>query len=745
MAPLFLLLLWPAVAQISGSIHDSQSGEELERVSVRLVEAGAHVETDGDGKFRISGIEPGHYRLVVSSVGYRVFQKEIDLKADDTINFDLAISPEALAHKDRVEVHVKPFDLEEGQGLTAFTLSGTEAKNLASVLADDPMRALQSVPGVAANDDFESRFTLHGASYDQLGLYLDGILLHQPFHTVQGEGPSGSTAVFHGDMVATMSLQSEGYGAQYEDRTGGVIDIETRAGSTDRIHVRGNASIPSAGLLAEGPFGGKNHKGSWLVSTRKSYLQYFLKNLTQDLPSTAFGFADTQAQLNYALTNSNSFSLKLIDGTSTLDRSQATSFLGLNAAEFAHYRFTLLNFGWRFTPNYSFIMNTRTAFAQERYDNTNALAQPLGYGNQGRWTAKTDATWSWSHGAALQFGGSARPTRGSGFAYYYFDANHSTAIDWYGGRAFYGGGYAQQSFTRLAKRLTLSLGARWDTVTANHQSAISPQASVSYAPWNDGKFSFAWGQYTQFPEIDSFYAENGSPHLLPARAEHFAATFEQRLGSQARFRVEAFERNDTNLLWQPMADARLAGGIVLPDYFQSALTNTLTGKTKGAEVFVQKRTANRWTGWASYTFARSEMFDRLTLIHFPSEQDQRHTFNGYLSYRLSSSINLSAKLSYGSGFPVPGFLTFQNGLYYIGAERDLVRLPDYQRLDLRMNKSKVLRHGKMTLFVEGVNVLNHENYRFDSYNGYDGNTKQAYISLSEMFPILPSAGATFEF
>jgi hypothetical protein len=75
----------------------------------------------------------------------------------------------------------------------------------------------------------------------------------------------------------------------------------------------------------------------------------------------------------------------------------------------------------------------------------------------------------------------------------------------------------------------------------------------------------------------------------------------------------------------------------------------------------------------------------------------------------------------------------------------LVRLPPYQRLDIRMNKSKTFDRGKMTLYVEGVNVLDHANYRFDSYNGYDGGTGLVYVSLSKMFPILPSAGVMFEF
>jgi hypothetical protein len=744
---LFLLLWFPSPesGQVKGTIHDAQTAEALARVTVKLIESGTKVATDGEGKFQIEGLAPGHYHLVIFSVGYRLIEKQIDLKADDVFSLDVAMTAEAAPHRDSVEVHAKPFDLEQGQGPTAFTISGAEAKNLASVLADDPMRALQSAPGVAGNDDFDSRFTLHGAPYTQLGLYLDGILLHEPFHTVQGEGPSGSTAVFNGDMVATMTLQSEGYGAQYENRTAGVIDIQTREGSADRIHVRGNASVPDAGFLAEGPFSKRNHKGSWLVSARKSYLQYFLKDLTQDLPSVAFGFTDTQAQLNYALTQTNSFSFKLIDGTSTLNRSSGASSLGLNAAEFARYHYTLLNLGWQFTPNHSFVMTTRAAFTQERYDNTNQLAQPLGYGNYGEWNAKSDATWSWSDGAQFQFGVDARPTRGSGFANYYFNAASLTETNWYHGGTIYGGGYAQQSFTRLAKGLTLSLGGRWDTVTANHQSTLSPQASIAYTPWDSGRFSFAWGRYAQFPDIDSFYAENGSARLLPARAEHFVAAFEQRVNNQTRIRVEAFERNDANLLFQPLADARLVNGAIYPDYFQSPLTNSLTGHTKGAEVFIQKRTANGWTGWASYTYAQSEMFDRLTLIHFPSDQDQRHTFNGYLSYRLRPSINLSAKFTYGSGFPVPGFFTLQDGTYYLGSERNQVRLPDYQRLDIRMNKSKLVKLGKMTLFVEVVNVLDHANYRFDSYNGYDFNTRQAYISLSQMFPVLPSAGITFEF
>jgi hypothetical protein len=720
----------PQSVQIKGSVHDAQSGEPLSKVSVKLANTNLRAETDALGNFTIGGIEPGSYRLLVSLVGYRVFEKNIETKTDDLLHVDLALSPDALQQRDTVEVHADVFDAAPASGPTAFTLSGTEAKNLASVLADDPMRSLASVPGVAADDDFDSRFSLHGAPYSQLGVYLDGILLHEPFHTVQGEGPSGSTAVFNGDMVAAMSVESEGYGAHQ--------------GSTDRIHIRGNASMPDAGVLAEGPFG-KKHKGSWLVSGRKSYLQYFLKNLLQDVPSLAFGFEDLQAQFNYALTTHNSFSLKLIEGTSDLDRSGSMqSSLGLNAALFARYRYTLVNLGWQFTPGHSFVLNTRAAFTRERYDNTNPLGEALGNGYYGEWVAKSDASWAWAGAATLQFGGEIRPVHGAGFADYYLNQTDFIATNSSRGSTIYDGGYVQQSFTRLAKGLSLSLGGRWDSLTANSQSALSPQASLAYTPWPNGKFSFAWGRYAEFPDISSLYAENGSPRLLPARADHYVGAFEERFGEHTRARVEAFQRNDRNLLFQPFEDARLINGQILPDNFQSPIMNTLTGLTKGASAFIQRRTANGWTGWASYTYSHSEMHDMLTNISFPSDQDQRHTINAYLSYRLRPTVNLSSKFSWGSGFPVPGFFSLQDGSYYLAAERNLVRLPPYQRLDIRLNKSKTFEHGKMTLYVEAVNVLDHANYRFDSYNGYDS-AGLAYISLSKMFPILPSAGVTFEF
>jgi hypothetical protein len=48
------------------------------------------------------------------------------------------------------------------------------------------------------------------------------------------------------------------------------------------------------------------------------------------------------------------------------------------------------------------------------------------------------------------------------------------------------------------------------------------------------------------------------------------------------------------------------------------------------------------------------------------------------------------------------------------------------------------------LYGEVVNLFNRRNHRFDTFNGYNARTGQAFVTLDRMFPILPSAGIVLE-
>src|SRR4029077_13201310 len=87
---------------------------------------------------------------------------------------------------------------------------------------------------------------------------------------------------------------------RYSDRTAGILAVDTREGNRQQIQGRLQASASNAGGLFEGPLGQKG-RGSWIVSFRKSYLDYILNRIDfGDQPPLAFGFHDVQERRDYS-------------------------------------------------------------------------------------------------------------------------------------------------------------------------------------------------------------------------------------------------------------------------------------------------------------------------------------------------------------------------------------------------------------------------------------------------------------
>ena len=162
------------------------------------------------------------------------------------------------------------------------------------------------------------------------------------------------------------------------------------------------------------------------------------------------------------------------------------------------------------------------------------------------------------------------------------------------------------------------------------------------------------------------------------------------------------------------------------------------------EVFLQRTSANRFNGWVSYAYGRTGLRDGITRARFPSDFDQKHSVNIFGGYRLRPSVHISVHSSYGSGFPVPAWLTLQGGVYSLAPTRSQLRIDYYQRTDFRINKTWTHDKWKTTLYAEVLNLTNRGNRLFDSLNSYNTSTGRTSISLDNLFPILPSLGLLFE-
>jgi len=733
----------PAGGEVRGRVVDGRSGEPLGRVAVQLAGAAYRAETSAEGEFRIAPVAPGDYTLSVSTVGYHLVKKAFSLAAGEAKEFEVVLTASTLRQTETVEVRAGPFEMERAESPSMLTLEGPEAKNLASVLADDPLRAVQGMPGVASNDDFMSQFSLRGADYHRIGLYVDDLLVHAPFHQVQGEF-GGSMTILNGDALDSIALHAGAWPAGFADRTAGVLDVKTREGNRARPQFRATASASNAGALAEGPLG-RSGRGSWIAGVRKSYLQYLIRRTSAE-PSLAFGFTDGQARLSYDLTRKHNVSLSVMDGKSGLDRTDARARLGVNSPMTSDFRSTLIHLASRYAAGERLLLVNRVAWLRERGTSWSRDSLSLTRDGYGEWTWRSDASWSLGAAGTLDAGASLRRLRDDGYTNrYQFNPFAVRKLDLYRGTALLGGAYAQHAVGFLSGRLHLAAGARWDRHSVSGADVYSPFASLALSPRSSTRLSLGWGQYAQFPELSQFHSMFARPWLAPERATHFEASLEQRFGGRTRMRIEAYNRQDRDLMFRPLYDARLLDGRIFNPPADAPILNSQRGYARGAQIMVQRRSANGFTGWASYSFGTSKVHDRTLRLWFPSDYDQRHTLNLFASRRLRPSVNLSVKWVYGSGFPVPGFVRKDPAGYLLDSARNASRLDPYQRLDFRANKSKVFKRWTLTGFFEVVNLLNRANYRFDTFNGYNARTGRATLTFDKMFPILPSAGLSAEF
>ncbi len=731
-----------AAAELSGNVVDAQGGEALARVRIQLLPAASarQAVTDPRGRFAFSDLEAGKYTLQVETVGYRMLRQEVDLAADGT-EVRIVLSPETFRRTDSVEVRADVFAPVATSSPVEQTLLGSELRSLGTVLLDDPVRALHNLPGVTANNDFYAQFSVRGAPFNRIGFYLDDILLHAPFHSVQGVSDAGSQSILNTDMLESLALLPQAFPSSYGDRTGAVVDVRTRDGNRTKRNYRATINLASVTGMTEGPIG---RRTSYMASARKSYLQNLASQLSAD-SALAIGFFDYQAKLTTELTSRQTVTLQVIDGTTLIDRSNVRARSGVNAIIFARYRPTILKTGWRWTPSSSLVATAAAAWMRERYDNTNRDDARLGNGLYGEWSSHGAVSWQPNRRYKLDAGGTARRLRDNGFSLTFL--NTSTNIrtrDQYAGNAVRSGAFVEQTLTLPSLRV--SLGVRTD-----HHSLLpdtttaTPHASAVVRLTRATDLHLGWGQYVQYPEVWMLTTPAGGRRLQPERSNHYTASIEQRLGSQTRLRVEAFTRDDRDQITRPLYDPRIQNGRVFVPA-DTRLYNSVRGYARGAQIVLQSRTANRITGWVGYTLLYARQRDGIERQEYRALDEQRHTLNTWLSYRIRPSLSLSATWNLGSGTPIPGFVRRDGDrLYQLVASRNGSTLGRYQRLDLRAGKSFTRDRWKFTLYGELINAMNNKNFRVNSFDGVDARTGRAFVSTLRVFPILPSFGLMLEF
>jgi hypothetical protein len=740
-------LLWPAIplsqasqtATIHGTVVDAQTTKPIADAQVFLVEIAKSVITGADGRFEFPGVKPGTHTLTVSRIGYIFVRRRVPVSAGVVLDINVPLAEGTGTYQETVTVAAAPTAPPVIPGLSSqFELGSAGLQDLRGVVADDPMRAVQALPGVATGDDFQASFSVRGSAYRHVGIVLDSTPTAALLHSVQGREDTGSVAMINTDVLSRASLLAGPHPQLHGDWLGATLDFDVREGSRDRVGFRAAVSGTSASAIVEGPIG-TGKRGSWLVSTRKSYLDWLVRKIEPEVDST-IGFADGVAKAVFDVTSHHQVQLLMVGGRATYREQNPSAANGLQHAE---SNSSLASIAWRyFAPNV--VVTPRVSIVGNDFDNRGVAFQQLGRGFTQAIAARLDATAT--IGAWTLEAGARRERYRMNQILRDFTTVPGTAI------------LRVRNQRDLSAKVTTwsgwaGLSRRWTNAGLNFGMRVSDRtlASESAAsPWMLGEYAIgrltmraSAGMSAQYPELGLYGI--GAPSVLPERATSFDVGGEFRITPGVRLSVTGFHRSEENVLRRigedrldPVTGARIVAS-PFPEYAPN-----LDGASRGVDVTLMRRGTSGLTGWVAYTWAHTNHDDVVSKEHFDADYDQRHTLNVVAEQRLSYRFSVIAKLRMGSNMPIIGYFdgTPPDALA-LGKERNQVRLPTYARLDVRANRTFTFDRGRLTLFVEVMNLWGRTNY-----GQADGSVRanlQAVNFVERLIPFVPSAGFLIEF
>jgi hypothetical protein len=623
-------------------------------------------------------------------------------------------------------------------GPASIGLSSTEINNLKSVLTDDSIRALQHLPSLPANDDFNTGFAIQGSGFDRVGILFDGIPAHSFVHTVQGVRDTGSTTLLSAEVIDGLELVSPGSSAKWSGNSAGFLNMSSRTGNRSRWRNLVSVSGSAFQFLSEGPLG----RGSWIASARKSYVDWIIRRIDPDTELN-FGYYDLFGKVTQSLNDTHELSISFVHGNTGL--SDATEGSGMNSIDRGRFLSDLFHVEWDWFLKDR--LTARTHFYYQRADswNENPKEDELWrneedvLGARSVWDLRFYEDWTFSMGITAEHW-SAKNQQNL-FLYgsedwihtSYFDVNTNRVELFVEGRV------------PLSKQVAVFGGWSWNRQANLSAPYHSPFVGLELVPGENHSLSFWFGRSGQFPFFNQLYGLAGNPKLGSEAATGAEARWAYQNKQGIELAVSGFYRRRNEVPWRYQGLWRLEDGEIVPPS-RNPYENLLRDRSYGGDVRIGRRVPNGLSGWIAYAWGKS-LWSEEADSWFPGNYDQRNGISVFAYYRWTSDLELSIKWRFAGGLPIPVYAQEIDGKYYVAEQRNQERLPDYARFDVRLAKSFPKDRYRITLFVEVLNLTDRENVRYSGYELGSVNPKTGRIRnlTMEQFPILPTAGIMFEF
>lgn len=219
---LFLTFLSPfavySQVRIHGKVYDS-SNQPLEFVTVRIAGTVTGTTTGLKGEYALVCAEQDTIKIIFSCIGYKEAERLlIDAKGEVIVNQQLQNKTTELA-----EVEVSDFKKQLG-GMQTI---GTSSYKFSPDVSGGSVESLiTTMAGVSSSNEMSSQYSVHGGSFDENSVYINGIEVYRPLLVTSGE--QEGLSVINPAMVDRIEFSTGGFPAEYSDKMSSVLDITYR-------------------------------------------------------------------------------------------------------------------------------------------------------------------------------------------------------------------------------------------------------------------------------------------------------------------------------------------------------------------------------------------------------------------------------------------------------------------------------------------------------------------------------------
>jgi outer membrane receptor for ferrienterochelin and colicin len=746
LAPVFYGTEKSAVGIIRGQLLDVETQSPLISANVIIMETNQGAATDLTGSFEIRNMPVGSYSLKFTYIGYApLIKPDIIVKSQRATFVHAEIRSQTLT-SEAVEVTSGYFAQTSDQPVS-ITQFSTEEIRRAPGSAGDVSRILMSLPSLAVINDQSNSLIVRGGNPAENTFFIDNIEIPNINHFPDQGSSGGPIGVLNVDLIRTVNFFSGGFSSAYGDKLSSVMDIQFREGNSHEIDTQLDLNFAGFGGVAEGPLG--NH-GSWLVSGRRSYLDFVVKTLNVGSTIAPY-YGDLQWKFQYDLSPADRL---VFLGIWSDDHNAPDRNTGLDN-RMTHYgrqddgvRTTGMNWrklwGTRGYSNTS-ISHTIQTYNQDWFETSSGIyalknrsreqmlkfrhdhhqifsTHQLEFGLEGKYMWSQYDNWI---GSSTNVTGDSVPEQ--------FIKKTISGLKI--------GGFLNASI-QITSVIKLNAGLRADYFSYTQILNTSPRVSLSCQISNRLKLNAAIGRYFQSQPMLLYSRNEGNRNLKNMESVHTILGFEHLLTENTKFTTELYRKDYSHF---PMD--RSQPGLFLLDegytFVQSDLTDTGQAQTHGVECLLQKKLAKNLYGRISLAYFRAR-YRGTDGLWRNRKYDNQWTFSAEGGYKPNRNWEFSLRwIAAGGGPYTPVDVESSKTVHRLVQDAhaiNTVRYPDYHSMNLRFDRRFNFSSSNLIFYLSIWNVYNQKNVA-----EYYWNDREQKLDAIYQWLFLPIFGLEFEF